>query len=214
MEPLPRIETVIFDLGNVLLFHDNRLLFRRFGEEAGLSGSTVEKRLTPMWEDINRGTLDGPGMRKAINQALGLTLDESRFFELWNCHFKLNSEVLPWVEALGGKVKRVLLSNTNSLHAQWFRPRVRVLEKFDHVLLSHELGLVKPEREFYEAALERSGTAPENAAFFDDIEDYVLAARALGIHAQVFSETKEFPAQLNALGLGAVGGSAKFVGGS
>ena len=45
------IDALLLDLGNVLVFHDNALLFRKLGERAGLEGPEVERRLTgPAWE--------------------------------------------------------------------------------------------------------------------------------------------------------------------
>jgi hypothetical protein len=35
------MEGIILDLGNVLVFHDNALLFRKLGERAGLEGAEV-----------------------------------------------------------------------------------------------------------------------------------------------------------------------------
>jgi putative hydrolase of the HAD superfamily len=76
-----------------------------------------------------------------------------------------------------------------------------VLERFDHLLLSHDFGLIKPEPAFYQAALDRAGVAPDRAAFFDDIPEYAEAATALGIRGHVFRDVEEFKGQLRDLGL-------------
>ena len=197
------IDTVIFDLGNVLVFHDNELLFRRLGERAGMSGSQVAEvlRERTLSEGTNRGRLDAAGIHREVCQALGLDVDAEEFAELWSCHFTINEPVLPLVEGLAGKVKLVLLSNTNALHVAYLRPRLPLLERFDHLLFSNEVGLVKPEREFYEEALARAGATPRTTAFFDDHPPFVEAARALGIHGYVFRDTEEFAGHLRELGL-------------
>ncbi len=197
------IEAVIFDLGNVLVFHDNDLLYRRLGERAGRSGDEVNRILAePLFDGINRGTLDAEGIYHEVCGALGLSLSRDEFAALWSCHFAVNEPILPMVEGLVGRVKLLLLSNTNPLHTAYLRPRLPVLERFDHLLFSHDLGLVKPEPAFYEAALARAGVAPEAAAFFDDVPRFVEAACALGIRGYVFRDTAEFVCQLAELGLG------------
>jgi putative hydrolase of the HAD superfamily len=98
-------------------------------------------------------------------------------------------------------VKLVLLSNTNALHVAYVRPRLPVLQRFDATLMSCEVGHVKPEPAFYQLALERAGCAPHEAAFFDDLPEFVEAANALGIRGHLFTDAPTFDAQLKALGL-------------
>lgn len=193
---------VILDLGNVLAFHDNALLFRRLGERAGLAPAEAERRLSGAgWTAANRGTLDAEGIRQDVCGALGVKLPADEFDSLWNCHFTVHHAVMPRVEGLVGRVKLVLLSNTNVLHVAWLKPRLPVLERFDHLVLSCEVGWVKPEPAIYHEALRHAGCAPHEAAFFDDLPQYVQAANALGLRGHVFTTADAFDAQLQALGL-------------
>jgi putative hydrolase of the HAD superfamily len=197
-----RIEAVLFDLGNVLAFHDNALLFRRFAEAAKLPVEEAARRFDPaLWQQVNLGAVDGEGLRLEVNRRLELNLSVDAFFALWNCHFTVNAKVLPYVEALAGQVKRLLLSNTNALHFDYLKPRLPILERFDGLLLSHELHLAKPDEAIFRAALDAAGTDAEATAYFDDLPEYVDAARRLGIRALLFGQTSEFPAQLQSLGL-------------
>ncbi len=193
---------LILDLGNVLVFHDNALLFRRLGARTGLPPAEVEQRLAGEgWTAANRGLVGADGLRHDVSRALGVELSPEEFFELWNCHFTLHEEVLPRVEGLVGRVKLALLSNTNVVHAAYLRPRLPVLERFDHVLLSCEVGQVKPEPAIFHEALRRLGCAPREAAFFDDLPEFVSAASALGLRGHLFTTAAAFDEQLRALGL-------------
>ena len=60
-------------------------------------------------------------LRSTFSAESKVSYDE--FFELWNCHFTVNHGILPHVEALLGRVKVLLLSNTNELHARFLRQR-------------------------------------------------------------------------------------------
>lgn len=202
MRSMQRIEAVLFDLGNVLAFHDNALLFRRFAQAAKLAPEEAARRFDPaLWQQVNLGAVGGEALRLEVNDRLGLALSPDEFFALWNCHFTVNQAILPHVDALAGRVKRLLLSNTNALHFDFLKPRLPVLARFDGLLLSHELHLAKPDEAIFRAALAAAGTAPEATAYFDDLPEYVEAARRLGIRALVFGETSAFPAQLKSLGL-------------
>jgi len=200
MTPPPR--AVLLDLGNVLVFHDNALLFRKLAARAGLSQSEAERRLSGTgWTAANRGLLGAEGIRRDVCGSLGVDLPAEEFNALWSSHFTVHEAVLPRVEALVGRVKLGLLSNTNVLHAAFLRPRLPVLERFDQVLLSCEVGAVKPEPAFYQEALRRLGCAPEEVAFFDDLPEFVQAANALGIRGHLFTTAEAFDTQLKALGL-------------
>jgi len=197
------LRAVIFDLGNVLAFHDNALLFRKLGERAGLAEGEVGRRLLgdPLWDEANRGRLDGDGIRREVSRALGFPFAKDEFEVLWSCHFTLNAPVFPLIERLVGMVKLLLLSNTNVLHRDFVVPRLPILQRFDHLLCSCDLGLIKPEPALFQAALARAGCAPDEAAFFDDLPAYVQAAQALGLHGRVFTTADAFPEQLRSLGL-------------
>lgn len=199
-ETTPRV--LLLDLGNVLTFHDNALLFRRLGERAALSGEEVERRLMgPSWDAANRGTLDGEGIRRSVNQALGTELTLAEFAPVWSSHFTSNVTLFPILERLAERLKLVLVSNTNALHWAFLQQELPVLQRFHACVASCDVGHIKPEPRIYELALERAGCAPQEAAFFDDIAEYVNAAKALGIAGEVFTDTQRFCEQLRALGV-------------
>lgn len=197
------VDALLFDLGNVLLFHDNALLFRELGRHAGMDGEEARRRLeeTPLWTDANRGTFDSKSLRAGLRKALGLKLDDDSLDALWSSHFTPNPEIFPVLEQLARERPLVLVSNTNPLHVEWFKPRLPVLERFRSLVLSCEVGLVKPEPAIYEVALKRAGVPAHRAAFFDDVQAYVDAASALGIHGRLFTNVATLRIDLAQLGV-------------
>jgi glucose-1-phosphatase len=194
------IDAVIFDLGNVLAFHDNEKLFR---ELKALFDADVRARLegSGLWERVNTGFLKGDALRCELNARLERNVSREDFERAWSCHFTLNAPMIRHAEALVGKVKLALLSNTHDLHVAHLRPQLPVLEKFDALILSCEVGAVKPQPAIYHRALAALRVPAQRAVFFDDIDIYVAAALALGIHGFVFKDAAQVPAQLAALGL-------------
>lgn len=196
------VDTLLLDLGNVLVWHDNARLFEQLAQRSQKDPVWVARTLMgPGWLQANRGELDEEGIRRMVCTALEADIPMEEFEPIWSCHFAVHEEVLPIVERLVGRVKLVLLSNTNALHVKYLRPRLPLLERFQHVLFSNEVGEVKPEPGFYLEALRRAGAKPAQAAFFDDQREFVDAARALGIHAEVFQDAPTFLQQLSALGI-------------
>jgi putative hydrolase of the HAD superfamily len=194
------IDAVIFDLGNVLAFHDNEKLFAKLGR---LFRADVRARLegTGLWERVNKGQLPGDALRHELNARIGADVARADFERAFCCHFTLNPPMVEKVAALVGRVKLGLLSNTHDLHFDFLRPQLPVLERFDALVLSFEVGAMKPEEAIYRRALEALNVEPAGAVFFDDMEPYVMAARRLGLHAFVFRSADEVSSQLAALGL-------------
>jgi len=200
---MPSIEAVFLDLGNVLAFHDDPVLLQRMSAWGGAEPDLIRQRMLALWDSINRGTLAGDELRRAVCRAAGsdVPMAPDPFFELWNCHFRVHHELLPMVEALFGKVKVLLLSNTNEMHWRFVKPLIPQFERFHDLVISCELLLAKPDPEIFQVALRRAEVPPERAAYFDDVQRFVDAACALGIHGRVFTDAPAFRAQLAELGL-------------
>ena len=196
------VDAVILDLGNVLVLHDNGQLFQTFGRLAGIDGEEVARRMpSTLWNAIHLGELDPAGIRRKVCRALKVELGEDEFRRLWNSHFTPNHAVLPWVESLIGRVKLALLSNTNPIHMEYLIGVLPLLRRFDHLVLSHELKKMKPDPAIFAHALRLTGSLPGRTAFFDDLPQFVEAARRVGIRGFLFTGADEFAAQLRELGL-------------
>ncbi|HSW98259.1 MAG TPA: HAD-IA family hydrolase [Candidatus Saccharimonadales bacterium] len=63
---------------------------------------------------------------------------------------------------------------------------------FEAIILSGDLGVVKPDAKIYVQALEKLGVQPSEAIFVDDRQANVDAAAALGIRSLVFTDTPTF----------------------
>jgi putative hydrolase of the HAD superfamily len=198
-----RIQAVVLDLGNVLVFHDDWVLFQRMSAWGGAKPEHIRKRMLELWDAINRGDLAGNELRRAICEAAGskVPMASEPFFAMWNCHFRVHHEILPMVESLLGRVKVVLLSNVNEMHWRFVRPLIPLFERFDDLVLSYELRMAKPDPEIFQTTLSRSGLRAEETAYFDDVPRYIEVATALGIHARVFTDAPTFRAQLAKLGI-------------
>ncbi len=63
---------------------------------------------------------------------------------------------------------------------------------FDEIVLSGDLGIVKPNPEIYSQTLAKLHTEPLEAIFVDDRQINVDAAKALGISGLLFTDTSKF----------------------
>ena len=139
-------------------------------------------------------------MLDALNARLGGAVTQQQWLAVWSSHFTVNTPMIEQVKKLVGRVKLVLLSNTHDQHIEYLRPMLPVLERFDGLVLSYDIGAMKPSRVIYEKALSLAGTAPERTVFFDDVESYANAAEQVGMHGRLFTTAERFIVQLRELG--------------
>jgi FMN phosphatase YigB (HAD superfamily) len=181
------ITTIMFDLGNVLLHFNHRLIEERLrpfaSHENADSGVNRIKELAAAFE---RGHIDSDAF---INESLTVmqaveSMDRDTFMSMWNEIFWINEPLAAMLPALASRARLVLLSNTNPLHIEFVRKTFpQMFAPFSVEMFSYELHAMKPETRMYEMALSSAGAEPEECLFFDDIHQHVASAASLGIHA-------------------------------
>ena len=107
-------------------------------------------------------------------------VDAEKFKEVFSNIFIVNEDVTALLPILKKKYKLVLLSNTNNLHKVYGWEKYQFLQNFDKLILSHEVGAVKPDEKIYKAVEKFTKEKPESHIFIDDILEYVNGAKTLG----------------------------------
>jgi HAD superfamily hydrolase (TIGR01509 family) len=105
------------------------------------------------------------------------------------------------LQDIARKYRLVLLSNTNAIHFEMVRKNYPLLRHFHSLVLSHEVGALKPSPLIFRRAIEAAGCRPEECFFTDDIPAYVEAARAHGLDAVRFESAAQIEAELRKRGV-------------
>src|SRR4029077_1171989 len=72
---------------------------------------------------------------------------------------------------------------------------------FRGILVSGEVGVIKPDPRIYELLIERFGVEPQRTVYIDDVEANVVTARLFGMHAIHFTTPAALREELVGLGL-------------
>lgn len=198
------IRTVIFDMGNVLVRFSHERMCEQIGRLCGRTGAEVKSLLLDsglQW-DFERGRIDEAGFHRRFEAAVGqrIPLDDLRHAA--SDIFVPNDGVIETVRLLKAAGYRlVLLSNTSIAHYEFIRARWDLLDPFDELVLSYEVGAIKPEPAIFDAALKAIRCQPGEAFYTDDIPAYVEAGRSYGLDAEVFTTLEALRAHLAARGL-------------
>ncbi|NNG27758.1 MAG: HAD family phosphatase [Ignavibacteriaceae bacterium] len=178
-----KYSAIVFDLGNVLIPFDYNILVDKFNEiKPGLGNKFVEyyRANYSIHRDFERGFVSEKEFISKMLEVIDNRIDADTFCNYYANIFSVNEEVASLLPMLKKNYKLFLLSNTDSIHQKYGWQKYEFLKHFDELILSHEVGAVKPEEKIYRAVEEASSYPSEEHIFVDDIEEYVNAAKSLG----------------------------------
>lgn len=189
----------IFDLGNVIVDIDFK---RVLGVWSNLSGTplamlTDRFSMGEVFQQHERGEISDEDFAAKLCEEMGIALSFEQFATGWQAVFvALRPEVIDIMHRLRGEGHRVVvLSNTNRLHCNyWPRHYPQVAEAADHMYLSQDIGMRKPDADIYQHVLAAENVPADRAVFFDDVAANVAAAQALGIKAVLVTDRQVIPA--------------------
>jgi glucose-1-phosphatase len=198
------ITTVVFDFGNVLGFFNHR---KSAEQVAAFSDMAPEAVLAYLYggkleEDFEAGRLSTPVFTGMVRETCRLSCSDEQFAMAYSDMFTPNAEVCALVPLLKPKYRLLLLSNTNDLHYRQFRTQfAEVLDCFDGLVLSHEIGVRKPDPRIYDACLRLAARPASECVFIDDLPTNVDAARACGWQGVQYRRGEDLRAALAEVGV-------------
>jgi putative hydrolase of the HAD superfamily len=204
-----RLPVVMFDFGNVIAFFDYMRIYGRLGARLGISAEAFkaiveEKGMARLLAQFERGALAPEEFSRLVQAEVGLDVPFEDFAADWEDIFEINHEVADLVAELKrAGYTLVLGSNTNAIHAPYYRRRYReALDHFDHFVYSHEARSMKPDRGFFEACVRAVGVPAGSCVFIDDVDANVQGAREAGLLGIVYAgDTQKLVADLRAFGV-------------
>jgi glucose-1-phosphatase len=202
------LPVLVFDFGNVVAHFDYLRFFARLGARLGCSGEAIraqvlERGFAKLHAQFESGVVSASEFAESVTSLLGLCLPFEEFVRDWEDIFWLNEPVSRLIASLDGRGYTLILgSNTNELHATYFRRRfAATLDLFHAYVLSYEVGCLKPDRRFYEECVKAAGVPPGSCVFIDDVAENVEGARAAGLQSLQYVETAGLIAGLGGLGV-------------
>ncbi len=182
-----KVEATLFDLGNVLISVDFARVFAAWAKAAGVSAAQLAPRFVvdEAYCAHERGELSATEYFASLRKSLAIDLTDEQFLSGWNAIF---GEPIAGMEKLVRGLSQTLpvyaFSNTNKAHRAHWQPRYRaLLAPIREVICSFDIGCRKPDPEAFLRVAGRIGVPPSAIAFFDDLEENVAGARAVGLKA-------------------------------
>lgn len=160
---------------------DGKHLFTDLERDLGLSRSLLQAAFFDVyWQEIVMGR-DAllPRLRSVLGK-IAPQLEAQRLIDYWFVNdSRIDVAMLADVDALRrGGMKVFLATNQEHLRARYLMEQMELGAHVDGIVYSAALGVRKPMPEFYRLAAERTGVAPDEIVFIDDVAANIEAARA------------------------------------
>ncbi len=183
------MNTVIFDVGNVLVgydwesylrsFHYSEEIYQRIADAVFLNEDWLEGDIgrisTEEWRNLF--IENAPDLESQIREVFAGfegTIVPRSITEGWIAYFR----------SLGYKL--YYLSNYSQELYQRSKDKLKFLDTFDGGIFSYQVKCIKPDERIYRLLLTRYSICPKDAVFYDDRPENVEAAVRLGIKGIVF----------------------------
>lgn len=201
----PTINTVVFDLGGVLIDWNPEYVYRQIFEDEAERRYFLTEVCSPHWNE---------------QQDAGRTLQEATAWlveRFPDYEPQIRAYYGRWQEMLGGAIPETvdilnqlrdqashrLLALTN-WSAETFPTALEMfdfLHHFEGILVSGEEKLIKPDPRIYQLLISRYGLNPGESLFIDDNPKNVEGARAVGLHAVHFQSPGQLRKALEEWGI-------------
>jgi len=184
------LRAVFFDMGGVVLRTEYQAPREHLAE-----------RLNTTYEELNRivfesesslrasiGELTTEAHWEAVARRLHQPLSQVKLLrEEFFAGDIIDTGLVGFIRSLRPRYKTGIISNAWPDMREYVAAR-RIDDAFDVLVISSEVGIMKPEPKIYRIALDKVGVEAREAVYIDDTPPNVEAARALGMRGIVFKD--------------------------
>ena len=184
------IKVVVFDVAGVLIKETWIKTMQSLLNDNSLTKADVFElwQKEECFHQYETGQLSTRQFVCLAKQALSIELNDQSFSHIFNemivAPFEQSEQVLKTIKQ---KYKLAILSNTNPLHFEKIQSQFTIYQPCDHLFLSHQMGVMKPNKQIFNRMLDTLNCRPNEVMFFDDNQPNVEAARKLGIQSELIT---------------------------
>ena len=195
------IRAVFFDFGGVIQRTEFQAPRQYLGQRFGMDYEDVDKLVfgSPSARQASVGEITEDVhwtnvLKRLKRPAAELQTIKDEFFG----GDVIDRELVEFIRSLRGKFHVGLISNAwGGMRAHL--KKERLLELFETVVISAEVGVMKPEARIYSIALEQAGVKAEEAVFVDDVQVNIDACQQIGMKGVLFKDPQKAEDELKKL---------------
>ena len=196
------VEAVIFDFGGVLVRTEDRKPRSDLAARLGMTYDELSALIFDSQSAIQamKGEITAAAHWGEVQKTLGLTGAEIEQVQadFWAGDV-LDEDLVNLLRDLRPKYETVLLSNAWDDLRKMIADVWQIDDAFDRLVISAEIGLVKPDLAIYQWLISQLGMNPSKAVFVDDFLHNIESAQAAGLQAIHFRAPDQAQDELQVL---------------
>ena len=198
-------DTIIFDLGAVLIDWNPRYLYRKIFKTEEEISWFLENICTSEWNDQQDA---GRSFKDATEELVAKhpewEIPVRAWYERW--HETIQGPIHETVEILKGikdsnKYRLYALTNWSDETFPWALSNFDFLHWFEGIVVSGVEKIRKPQPEFFQILFERYHVDPRLTLFIDDNEKNIDAGKKMGLTTIHYKSSGQLHAELSQLGI-------------
>jgi len=195
------IKAVFFDLGGVIIRTEFQAPRQHLAEQLGMEYEDLVKLVfdSPSSIKASHGEISDKEHWAEVTKRLRRPPSETEMIrEEFFAGDVVDLEIVEFLRSLRPRIYVGLISNS------WpdlrdYIARQKFDDAFDHMVISGEVGVMKPEARIYQIALEQAGVRPNEAVFVDDVYENIKGCEKVGIKGIHFKDPESTLKQLKSL---------------
>lgn len=199
------IDTIVFDLGGVLIDWNPRYVFKNIFKEEEEMEYFLTEVCKPSWNhQMDEGKPFAEAVEELTKEFPKYALDIKAYHERWD--EMLSGTINGTVEILykltrSANFKMLALTNWSAETIPVAYRRYPLFSCFEGIVVSGDVKMAKPESPIFEHLIAQFSVNPSKAIFIDDSLPNIKTAESLGFNAIHFQSPDQLAATLNSMGI-------------
>ena len=194
------IKLIVFDIGGTIIDFGESIYYRYLSGKLHLPESRIRKVFDKLITESELDRISTSELLKTASQRLGVKVPDMDWW-IFRRLARINPDTTNIMRDLKKRYKIVLLSNIGRSRFKETARHFLDTSLYSHAFVSYALKMRKPDRRIYKYVLNKMGVIPEEALFIDDRIENIRGARAVGMKAIWFTNTKELKTKLKGYGV-------------
>ncbi len=189
------IKVILFDVGGVYLDGSFVDFVNKARKILGMNVDFYSDKEVVFDKRLNKGKITTEECFTRYFRVKISSKQMKKIIKIWTNTWKLLDEMKRLIIELKKNYRLAILSNSDLLDSLNYTKK-GWYKYFDALILSHEIGILKPQKKIYDIAIKKLKVKPEECLFVDDQEDCLKPAREMGMVTILFKSIPQLREEL------------------
>ncbi len=197
-----KIKCILVDWGGVCCTNGEPFANKEFQKALNKTPEEIANDVRETYNGFYVGKFSTSDFWKKVLRKYGLTsFSAEDLSKSYLESYTINQEMLALISQLKKTFRVVLCSNLTPVMTEHIRRAHKTDDLFDKSFFSCYMGVMKPDKKYFDQVMRAEVLNPEECLFIDDSSKNIIAAREFGIDAICYSDMSQLLLELQSRGI-------------